>query len=128
MASLSAYSNPFFANAVENIRVAAQKRFDDAVSLINPIPADLPGDKIVETIAAQHKGKVVMIDLWNTWCSPCKAAIAENEPLKSTVFSDPDIVWVYVADESSPMNLYVNMIPKIKGNHYRINSRHFKRP
>lgn len=123
MAVLSAYSNPFFAQATDNIRSAAQKRFDDAVSLINPIPSDLPGDKIVETIAADHKGKVVMIDLWNTWCSPCKAAIAENEPLKSTVLSDPDIVWVYVADESSPMNLYVNMIPKIKGNHYRITSK-----
>lgn len=118
--SLSRYSNPFFAAAVENIRAGAQKRFDDAVSMISKLPADMPGDKIVETVIAPYKGKVVMIDLWNTWCGPCKAAIAENEPLKSTVLNDPDIVFVYIADESSPMPLYVNQIPSIKGEHYRI--------
>ena len=123
MATLTAYSNPFFASSVDNIRNAAQKRFDDAVSMINQLPADLPGDKVIETIAAAHKDKVVMVDLWNTWCSPCKAAIAANEPLKETLFNNPDIVFVYVADESSPMNLYVNMIPKIKGEHYRITAK-----
>ena len=123
MATLTAYSNPFFASSVDNIRSAAQKRFDDAVSMINQLPADLPGDKVIETIAAAHKDKVVMVDLWNTWCSPCKAAIATNEPLKETLFNNPDIVFVYVADESSPMNLYVNMIPKIKGEHYRISAK-----
>ena len=70
--------------------------------------------------AAKAEGKFIFIDFFTTWCGPCKAAIAENEPLKLTTLSDPDIVWVYVADESSPIPAYYKMIPTIKGHHYRL--------
>lgn len=118
--SLKAYSNPFFAEAVQNISDIAKARFEEAARLVSETP-DVPGEQIIEAIAAQYPGKVVLIDRWNTWCGPCKAGIAENEPLKANVLSDPDIVWVYVADESSPIPTYYRMIPGIKGNHYRLN-------
>lgn len=117
--SLRADSNPFFAEAVQNICDIARLRFEEASRLVSETP-DVPGEQIIEAIAAQYPGKVVLIDRWNTWCGPCKAGIAENEPLKSTVLSDPDIVWVYVADESSPIPAYYKMIPDIKGHHYRL--------
>lgn len=80
---------------------------------------DWPGAKAwIESIIAPHKGKVVMIDLWNTWCSPCRSAIALNEPYKNGELSSEDIVWIYIADESSNLVKYVEMIESIRGEHY----------
>jgi tRNA(Ile)-lysidine synthetase-like protein len=36
--------------------------------------------------------------------------------------SGDDIVWVYIANETSPIQTYSEMIPNIKGIHYRVNS------
>lgn len=119
MSVLNGYSNPFFAQAIDNIRAISKKRFEEASRLVSATP-DVAGEDIIEAIAAKYPGKVVLIDRWNTWCGPCKAGIAENEPLKKTMLSDPDIVWVYVADASSPIPAYYKMIPDIKGEHYRL--------
>ena len=61
-----------------------------------------------------------MVDLWNTWCGPCRAAIAETEPEKSGDLSSDDIVWIYIANQTSPKVKYLQTINDIKGIHYRL--------
>lgn len=46
-------------------------------------------------------------------------AIEANEPLKSGVLADDDLVWIYLADDSSSKVAYYTQIPTIKGIHYR---------
>lgn len=121
LAKLEALSNPFFANAVKSINAAAKARNEEAAKMVSQVP-DVDFAEIIPAIAAKHPGKVVVFDCWNTWCGPCKAAIAANEPLKKTEYNDPDIVFVYLADDSSPITNYYKMIPNIAGEHYYLSA------
>ncbi len=121
--SLHTLSDPFFAAACDSIN---QRSLRECLRLqeranVTPTP-DVATDRIFDAIVAPHKGKVVVVDLWNTWCAPCRAALKANEPLKDGELSSEDIVWIYIADESSEQAKYLGMIPDIRGIHYKVTS------
>jgi len=82
---------------------------------------EVSNDKLFDAIVAPHKGKIVLVDFWNTWCSPCQRAIKAIEPLKSAELKSDNLVWIYIANETSPLETYKNDIAKIHGLHYRLN-------
>lgn len=67
------------------------------------------------------KGKVILVDVWATWCGPCRMANKEMEPLKAQLSDEEDLIFLYLAGEDSPENTWENMIPDLKGEHYRVN-------
>ncbi|WP_243349384.1 TlpA family protein disulfide reductase [Parabacteroides sp. FAFU027] len=85
---------------------------------INKIPQVNP-DKVFDTIIQKYKGKTIFIDFWATWCSPCRAGIKKMKPMKEEL-KDKNVVFVYITDESSPLDTWNLLIPDIKGEHYRL--------
>ncbi len=125
--SLRALSDPFYAAACDSINQRSEREFlrHSKEKILSPTP-DVPDQELFDAIIAPHKGKVVVVDLWNTWCGPCRMAFKNNEPLKENELNSDDIVWIYIADDTSDDMEYFNMIPSIKGIHYRVNDTQIK--
>jgi thiol-disulfide isomerase/thioredoxin len=79
-----------------------------------------PKGLLVDSIVARYKGKVVVIDFWNTWCAPCLLAMQTSRELKQEMLNK-EVVFVYLADVSSPKSLWQNKIQGIGGEHYYLN-------
>ena len=76
-------------------------------------------DKLFESIINKYKGKVILVDFWATWCSPCRSDIKKIKPLKEEL-KDKDVVFLYITDESSPVDKWNESIADIAGEHYRL--------
>ncbi|MDE7385663.1 MAG: TlpA family protein disulfide reductase [Muribaculaceae bacterium] len=125
--SLRALSNQFFATACDSMDVRTRRKIMELAqsNFITPTP-DVATDRVFDAIIAPHKGKVVVVDLWNTWCGPCRGALEANEPLKTGELANDDIVWIYIADDSSDIAKYLEMVPDIKGIHYKVTPEQIK--
>ena len=116
---MKGWDNPYFARVCEQAQTRAMELLAASSNLITPAP-DVPLSKLFDAIVEQHKGKVVVVDFWNTWCGPCNLALRDNEPLKSAELAHKDMVWIYIANHTSDITSYMKTIPTIKGIHYRL--------
>lgn len=77
---------------------------------------------VFDSIAARYRGKVVLVDIWETWCGPCRSAHAKMAGIKKEL-AGKDVVFVYLVSGSSPESSWKYMIADIPGEHYRLSDK-----
>lgn len=87
---------------------------------VHDIPA-VSNDELFAALIKPYAGKVIFIDFWATWCSPCRSAMKQLEPAKEQ-YKGQEVVFLYLTGETSPLQTWQNMIPDIPGEHYRMSN------
>ncbi|MDR2804947.1 MAG: TlpA family protein disulfide reductase [Dysgonamonadaceae bacterium] len=78
-------------------------------------------------IFSKFRGKPILLDVWATWCGPCRTANEELKPVKAELAAGgKDIVYVFVAGENSPLETWKNMIPDLHGEHFRLSEKQWE--
>ena len=86
---------------------------------------DVAPENILQTILDQYKGKVVLIDIWATWCGPCRAGHEAMKPMKEEL-KGKNIQFVYITSETSPLDKWQEMIGEIDGAHFYLTQEQYQ--
>lgn len=106
-------SNPICLEQVEkqNERylVLENREFDRLVLKSSDNLAELTeGEALLKKILEPYKGKFVLLDIWGTWCGPCKDALSHSTEEYARL-KDYDIEFLYLAN-NSPQDSWENVI------------------
>ena len=66
------------------------------------------GEALLKKILEPYKGKFVLLDVWGTWCSPCREALSHSTEEYARL-KDYDIQYLYLANKS-PQTAWENVI------------------
>ena len=85
---------------------------------------DVAPENILQTILDKYKGKAVLIDIWATWCGPCRAGHKAMAPMKEQM-KGQNVQFVYITSPSSPLATWQEMIKDIDGDHYYLTTEQY---
>ena len=77
--------------------------------------------QLFQNLIKPFEGKVILVDIWATWCGPCMVANLIMQPIK-VEFAEKDVVFLYIAGENSPEIAWENMIADMQGVHHRLSA------
>ena len=115
---LSEIQLPAIRNAVmtrnDKLLALQQAEVEDIASLrpSSDVEGLTDGEAILRKILEPYKGRIVYLDIWGTWCGPCKEKLSESDYVKQQL-KEFDIVYLYLANRS-PEESWKNVIKQYK--------------
>lgn len=94
---LTRFKNDFQDTALFNQLVAkydVKFEIDDNIELIDAAGTETT----LESFVANHKGKVIYLDFWASWCGPCIKEIPASKALKSEL-KDREVEFLYLSTD-----------------------------
>lgn len=80
----------------------AEKQFVDANSIrpSTDVEGMSDGEKILRKLIEPYQGKIIYLDVWGTWCAPCRENLKDSWRVREAL-KDYDIVYLFLANNSS---------------------------
>ena len=70
------------------------------------------GKKLFEKITSPYRGHYILLDVWGTWCGPCKEALSHSQDLYKSI-APYNVIFMYLAN-NSPVEAWKNCIQEYK--------------
>lgn len=93
-AALKHENEKYMALEKKELRYESSLHSNDEVAGINE------GEDILRKLLAPLKGKIVLIDIWGTWCAPCKEALSHSQEEYERLNKYP-IAYLYLVNRSN---------------------------
>lgn len=86
----------------EKYETISNKNLEHPESLMpnEPLAEITDGEQLFRKIIEPYKGKVIYLDIWGTWCGPCKDMMQYAGNIKK-LFAGKDVVFLYLCNHSS---------------------------
>ena len=80
----------------------SEKQFVDANSIrpSTDVEGMSDGEKILRKLIEPYQGKLIYVDIWGTWCTPCRQNLKDSWRVREAL-KDYDIVYLYLCNRSS---------------------------
>lgn len=123
----ASFSSPLYGELIEQAVAQAARDANAFAHSTNDVYYlkynDVPDSLLVSTLLAPYTGKPVLVDVWATWCGPCKAAMKTIEPVKAALAGK--VTFLYLTGETSPKEKWMQMMPTIHGAHCYVTDRQY---
>ena len=86
----------------EKYEALSRKDFSNSTNLLSTdnLEGITEGEQILRKIIEPWKGKMILIDVWGTWCGPCKEAMKHSQELYERM-KPYDMFFLYMANNSN---------------------------
>jgi thiol-disulfide isomerase/thioredoxin/archaellum component FlaF (FlaF/FlaG flagellin family) len=70
------------------------------------------------------KGKIVYVDIWATWCAPCRAELPKSKEIHKQFSTNENVAFLYVSidNETDKWKKFLKADPNFKGLHINISN------